>query len=303
MRRLTLAVAFLVAASLTAPLALAEVGRFSGLKVLGPLSGSQTGVNTGIALWIKYVGVTATTPTVEVDAATGDIELRLDAVADALVSCPEGDLDGVIDVSDAACNTWIEVVDAINMGGSGWAAVLGPVDSAADPSDHLLVLAVTDDDLSQGRALYLEADVDGALGQNAVETWIGLYPAGSGAETTDTGQFFFNGRQPNKNPFAKKISVLTYFSLNQTSTGTIADTIVRAVHREYRGNPTNGFDLTERVRVVYQLTGGATTVDSIVDFSNFPLIGAPGEFFTVETGSSTDQSAVVNVVAGAILER
>ena len=304
MRNLTLlTVAFMVAALFGAPVAEAQVGTFSGLEVVGPLSGSQTGVNTGIALWIKYNG--SSTGTIEVDATTGDIELEAAGAVDATVSCPEADLDGVIDVSDASCNTWIEVVDAINMGGSNWSAVLGPVDSADAPGDNLLVLAETDEYIRVGRALYLEADVDGALAQNAVVTSIGLYPPGAANEAVGQGtKFHFSGASPNRNPFGKLISVLTYFSLKQTSTGTIADTIIRAVKREYVGNRTNGFDLQEsNKRIVWQETGGATTADNINDFSNFPLISNPGEVFLLETGSSTDQSVVINVVAGALLQK
>ena len=96
---------------------------------------------------------------------------------------------------------------------------------------------------------------------------------------------------------------MTYWSLNQVSGGTIADTIVRTLKREYRGSSLNGFDLDEREHIVYQMTGGATTVDNIGNFVNFPILSAPGWFFTIETGSSSDQSAVLNVAGGALLER
>jgi hypothetical protein len=305
MRKLTtLAVALLVAATFAVAPASAGVGEFSGLKIVGPLHGAQSTLDANPAIWVKYVGVTATTPTIQVAAGTGDIQFELDGTVSALVSCPEGDLDGVIDVSDGDCDTFLEVVNAINMGGSGWAAVLGPVQGSETSTDALATLAETDEDLSKGLGLFLD---DNYAGQTPV-LQIGLYPVGPGATTAaspsgNAGAFFFSGREPNKNPFGNKVSLLTYFSETKTSAGTISDTIVYGITREYRGNRTNGFDLFERVRTVWTETGGATTSNNTTDFSNFPLVSAPGEFFTLRTGSSTTVSAINNVVTGALAER
>jgi hypothetical protein len=79
-------------------------------------------------LIVKYVGNDPDGGTVTVDAATGDITLKTGPVAsstaDATVECPvSGALGGAIDVSNAACDTFGEVVDAIN-GSANWVAVI-----------------------------------------------------------------------------------------------------------------------------------------------------------------------------------
>jgi hypothetical protein len=42
------------------------------------------------------------------------------------------------------------------------------------------------------------------------------------------------------------------------------------------------------IRTVWSQTGGATATQATLDFSNFPLISAPGEAFLARIGSSTD---------------
>ena len=310
MRNLTrLTVALMATVLLTAGLiGHAAVGEISGMKLVSPLGQAHSTLDENPVFWVKFISTdtTNTTGTVEVDATTGDIEFQVGGAADVSVSCPETDLDGVLDTSDAGCNTWIEIVDACNMGGSNWACVLGPVNSGDAPGDALATLAATDEDLRKGLGLYADANVDGALAQNAVVTSLGLYPVEVGATSANSGgnagAFFFSNRAPNKNPFRNKVSVLSRALTNQTSTGTIAVTNIYAIFREYRGDNTNGYNLFERMRTVWSETGAATTVDGDLDFSQFPLISPKGWFFALETGSSTDQTTVNNVITGALAE-
>ena len=100
------------------------------------------GDDAGIAMLVRYVGST-TSATVAVDAGTGDLTFQVGGVAYTGFECPvAGALGGVIDVSNAACNTMGEVVDTINGNCTGcssdFRAVL--IDSLrTDTSDDALV--------------------------------------------------------------------------------------------------------------------------------------------------------------------
>lgn len=302
MRRLTtLAVTIAVTAFLGVA-TFAAVGEFSGLNVKGPLSGAQSTLDANPVLWVKYISTTSSTPTVQV-SADGDIQFEVNGSVDTTVACPEGDDDGVIDVSDGSCDTWLEVVNAINQADSNWRAALGPVLVDDESTDALATLSETDEDLSKGLGLFYDDGYAGAT----IEFGTPLYPPEVGATTAasggNAGSFFFSGSEVNKNPFEDDISLLTYFRDYKTSTGTISNTIIYGSFREYRGNPTVGYDLYDRVRTVWTETGGATSTENTTDFSNFPLISNPGEFLWMRTGSSTNIDAVGNVVTGALAER
>jgi hypothetical protein len=84
-------------------------------------------VSTDVGILVKYVGTSPAGGTVTV-AAGGGITLKTGAVgsstADATTECPvSGALGGVIDVTNAACDTLGEVVDAINAS-ANWRAVI-----------------------------------------------------------------------------------------------------------------------------------------------------------------------------------
>lgn len=99
---------------------------------------SQTD-DVSVSLLIKYVGANSATVTVEAD---GNLTFKSGTsgaeAADTSLECPvSGGLGGIIDVSDAACNTVGEVLDIINASGS-WIAV--PVDALrTDSSDNTFV--------------------------------------------------------------------------------------------------------------------------------------------------------------------
>lgn len=74
--------------------------------------------DTPVAIVVKYVG-SSTSGLVAIDAGTGDLTFTDGAVSSEVANtdfeCPvSGSLGGVIDVSNAACNTLGEVVDTIN---------------------------------------------------------------------------------------------------------------------------------------------------------------------------------------------
>lgn len=70
--------------------------------------------DTGIAMLVRYVGSNSSA-TVAVDASTGDLTFEVGGAAYTGFECPvSGSLGGIIDVSNASCNTMGEVVDTIN---------------------------------------------------------------------------------------------------------------------------------------------------------------------------------------------
>lgn len=286
--------AILTAALLAVTPAFAELP-FTGYKAKGPIAGTSTTADDNVALYVKYVGTSSGIPTVQVDAATGDIQFEVDGSVDTTVACPEGDDDGVIDVSNAACNTMVEVVNAINQGGSNWRAVLVSALGTDSSNDAFATLSETDTNVKIGAPIYYDTNFAGSAPE-VTALVAPIYPPADGS-------FFFNGSEINKNPFAGGTSFLSAVSEKKTSTGTIAATVVYAVFREYRGNPTNGYDLYETIRTVWSQTGGATATQATLDFSNFPLVSAPGEAFVARIGSSTTISAQNLNAVGVFAEK
>lgn len=275
------AVALAVAAFLAVGPVFAELP-FTGYKARGPIAGTSTTADDNVALYVQYVGTATTKPTIQVDAATGDIQFEVAGSVDTSVACPEADDDGVIDVSDTACNTMIEVVNAINQGGSNWRAVLVSALGTDASTDAFASLSETDVNVRIGAPIYYDTNFDGSAPTVTV-----LVKPVEGPPSD--GSFFFNGPGGglNLNPFRGGVSFLSAVSEKKTSGGTIAATVVYAVFREYRGSPSTGYDLYEVIRTVWSQTGGATATQATLDFSNFPLVSAPGEAFIARIGSST----------------
>jgi len=275
--------ALLTAALLAVTPAFAELP-FTGYTARGPIAGTSTTADDNVALYVQYVGSASTKPTIQV-SSDGDIQFEVAGAVDTTVACPEGDDDGVIDVSDSACNTMIEVVNAINQGGSNWRAVLVAALGTDVSTDAFATLSETDTNVRIGAPIYYDTNYAGSTPEVTVLVAPVFNPA--------DGSFFFQGPGGglNKNPFARGVSFLSGVSEKKTSGGTIAATVVYGVFREYRGSPASGFDLYEVIRTVWSQTGGATATQATLDFSNFPLVSAEGEAFIARIGSSTTISA------------
>lgn len=127
-----------------------------------PLSGHVSSDTAGSpAMLIKYIG-TGSAATVEIDAATGDIELEIADVADNTNvdtgSVCAGGVANSLDVSDAECNTFGEILDLINAS-THWRAVLVGALRSDSTNNTLAVLAESQATKTAGLTLYFDSAV------------------------------------------------------------------------------------------------------------------------------------------------
>lgn len=264
---------------------------FGGLRLVGPASGSQTALDTTVALYVKYVGSTAGKPTVEVDA-TGDITFKIAGSVDTTVGCPTAGT-GIIDVSNAACDTFGEVINKVIGQSSNWVLVPGGLLASESTDGTLLLTAATDAGIrTTGVALYFDNN-NTAVNADLASVVIGP-PTGAHAGFWTTG-----ANKTPINPFADTYTFLSGFSEKKTSGGTIGNTIVYAVKSVFAGILGSTATYTESVRTVWTETGGATATQLKEDFSTFPLIAGPGEHLVLRISSSTSITVVAVVGTGA----
>lgn len=115
------------------------------------------GALTTPAMIVKYIG-SAASGTIEIAAVTGDVTFKHGALGAEAVDTTVVAITGIIDVSDAAMNTFGEVVDIINASANWSAKLLGVLRS--DSSDNCLaVLAATQVKVTNGLVLLLDEAV------------------------------------------------------------------------------------------------------------------------------------------------
>lgn len=249
---------------------------------------STSGTTGYNPILIKYIGTSPAGGTVTVDAATGDITLKTGPVgsssADATTECPvSGAAGGVIDVSDAACNTLGEVVDAINAS-SNWLAVIQDGVRTDTSVNTLTTLAETSASKPQGLALAGDVTV-------SLQVTLALVPL------RDDIRFYHTaGATPklNPNPFADSQSILWYAT--QTLTGTGADT------KQYIFSVPNNQACTlgassiscsaSEVKQSVSFTGPGSTNNGTIDFSQFGIWGPKGGRLLVRGEFATTLTAV-----------
>lgn len=240
-------------------------------------------VSTDVGIYVKYVGAAQTgTATVAVDAATGDIAFVVNGAADTTIGCPTAT--GTIDTSDAACDTFVEVVTVINKT-TNWRAVYGAVIGTDSTNNTLITRAATA--ASGANGLPLLKDTAVALNVTADLT-PNFYSGGR------TMRFFMApvgatvGAKIDPNPYNGFRTWVPYATETITSSGTvglfsiIGDTVVHA------NQGTAAYTLSETIRVIVAQTGAATTVNKNYDFTKFPLIANPGERILIRQASGTD---------------
>lgn len=279
----------------------------SGYAVGGLVSGVTTA--TGSPILIKYIG--AGGGTVEVDAATGDITLKTGPVggsaADTTTECPiSGANGGVIDVSDAACNTLGEVVDAINASPNWRAAIQDGLRS--DSSNTLLnTLAETNAAVAKGVALKIDGvAVDyNTIALIPVRDDINWFLQNSAPDNSGTATR--PGAGVNKNPFNDSATSFLYALTNVTGTGALAAGFnVYSVAGSYvvptqsASGPSTAAGIislsTETVTTLLTGTPAATTVDKAFDFSHFGVGGRRGEKVVVRVADAALTASTLQAV-------
>lgn len=224
-----------------------------------PISMNMTSNTAGhIGILIKFVG-TAQSGTVAV-AAGGDITLKVgdssSEAADTTTECPvSGALGGVIDVSDAACNTLGEVVDSINSS-ANWRAVIIDGLRSDSSDDTLTTRSETVATAVDGLPLYKDGAVD-FLATACINCPRSMtqYVNKAGGQSWSFEPNLFKGTQ----------AVVLY--ANETSTfgsGTSLLSVVSSLVG-YKSGGTAGVGNagTETATVIIgSLTGGATTVQA-----------------------------------------
>jgi hypothetical protein len=146
LKSVAVALAFVAGALAFSPAAQAAGDLYDRLFSARAVPAYVTADDTDVALHIVYVG-TKQSGTVQVGAA-GDLLFKegasgAESNTGVVIKCPGGGTEGTIDVSDAACNTVKEVVDACNVATSPFRCV--PIDSlladATDAAGNLFLVA------------------------------------------------------------------------------------------------------------------------------------------------------------------
>jgi hypothetical protein len=141
--------------------ALVSVGVVAYAQSPGTPVGIAVADDTSIAALVRYVGSNSSA-TVAV-AANGDLTFEVGGSAYTGFECPvSGALGGIIDVSDAACNTLGEVIDTINGNCTGcssdFRAVLIDGLRTDSSNDSLLTFGTTQVTRTDGYPLYFDTD-------------------------------------------------------------------------------------------------------------------------------------------------
>lgn len=258
---------FVLAAVLTANTALAQ----------SPVATNFTSDVAGsVGMLIKFIG-TASAATVEIDAGTGDIELEIADVADNtnvdVGGVCAGGVANSLDVSDAQCDTFGEVVDLINAS-TRWRAVLVGALRSDSTNNTLQTMAEVQATRTDGLTLYIDS---------AVSDWAGnpLVPQGCLTNIrcymTPTGKLL-------ENPFAGKRIALRYFAgLSTYDTSSTFNVYSVKVSNKASGSETAS-------RILQTATGASTVSATLVALGDAPIWGRPSEKLLVRIESTAATS-------------
>jgi len=235
-----------------------------------PVGGAITADDTSVALLVRYVGTSAGGGEVAVES-DGNLTFTVNTSADTTFECPvNSTLGGVIDVSNAACNTLGEVCDAINgLNGAGGGGAPGSATQTdfrcviingrrSDTVDDMFLAAsILPADSADGYAVLWDTSV-------ALKSTLALLPP----EAKKIG--FYLGPPPSytpkSKPFANTRTFVTW-AWEDSSTCTGADTF--SVLAENDSDPKSGTDQTLYGPI-------ATNTTTAVEFSNLshsPVFG------------------------------
>ena len=255
-----------------------------------PVTRGIGAVSTDVSMLVRYTGTSAS-GTVAVDAATGDLTFLSGAsgseAADTSFECPvSGALGGIIDVSNAACNTFGEVVDTINGLCTGcirnnWTAVLVGAMRSESTDNTNITLSATTANAPEGLGLLFDGVV-------TFRTSIAL------TQYQNLTSYVSDNRyRLVENPFAGQQAVLHQVTATSTYGSGTSDHVVYCVALvNSRTNP------TETV-TSYRRPAGATTVASTLDFP-YGLSCPTGQKMIVRTDNSAAMSASTLYAAGRV---
>ena len=258
-----------VVLALVPALASAQGSNLFGLQVQPfksfPVSALSIAADTEPVLVIKYYGDTPL-PKVAVESDS-NLTFTVNSVAYAGFECPvSGALGGVIDVSDAACNTLGEVVDVINATASnfstGYFRAVIVAGLRSDTSDSNFLADAADSDISSptGEVVFWDSS-------NNDDNQIALVAGAAAGASSNATAWFGSGISPERppnfdNPFRGRETVLLFAQENITNAGTVGNFVAYCVVEEY--NPGTGTG-SETVTTLYQEAGGASTVLGKID--------------------------------------
>lgn len=260
--------------------------------------------DTDVMFIIKYTG-TSERGTVTV-AANGDITLKHGVTSseavDTTVECDAsiaatGSRSGIIDVSDAACDTVGEVMNIINSQTTNW--VIVPLDALLTDStnDTLNALAETSASVNDGLNLTWDTSV-------AFKHTLALLPAEARKIQFYVENPIGTRMQLKKNPYAGLRTIVGH--INATSTygsGTSALTVYQMVPNFVRTSIGGSGSSTAVNTTLYGgIAGGATTVNKIfIALSdNYRIVGDDGAKVISRLENSAAMSAVTHYVSGSV---
>ncbi len=253
----------------------------------GVPAGGGTGLlSTYVPILIRYIG-SGTGGTVTVDAASGDLTLSTGPVGgsavDTTLECPvSAPLGGVIDVSNAACDTLGEVVDIIN-GSANWRAVILDGVRSDSSNNTLITLAETAANGVDGLGLLADSVVSLNITRALVPDEarkIGFYLDRRNPGTGSSNRF-------SPNPFINTRAA--FFRLQANFTGTGASSVKILSSRDTLSQGTVAGSAV--IKTEYQETGAATTVDFTLDFSEVGFFGPKDARLLVRYDAATTFTA------------
>ena len=276
---------------------LAEAQTIAGVNgiFVAPFKATPAGqvyvaADTTPALYVKYFApagatIPTSTTTLAVEAAgTGDLTFVVNGAAYAGFECPVvTTLGGVIDVSDAACDTLGEVVDVINATAptfsTGYfrAVIAAGLRSDTSTATLLARAASTLVGTPAGQVVFWDSSVND-------DQEVGLW------DTTLGIQNWLNNNRLLKNPFEDQSQVLLYLHEKVTNAGTITNVEVHCTKENYL----DGRALSSEVdSIIYLEAAGATTaVGKIDEFINAGgLVCKGGKLWARVLASGGDNSA------------
>lgn len=237
-----------------------------------PVAGAIAADDTDIVMKIRYIGSGSTPDTnnsgVVAVAANGSLTftqgVQGSETATTEFECPvSGALGGIIDVTNAACNTVGEVLNVINASTS-WRAV--PIDALLgdDMNTRVLTQAATRATTADGLSILWDTstafDMTVLMNEPSYRT---IRP-------------YLNGRNLNLRPFENQTT--SVHIANATSTYGSGTSNIRFYSTNLRFSSNTARAASETATLLYSEAGGATTVNKI--FSSMSTVGIysqPGE--------------------------